>query len=101
VHIHLRDQRPDKGHLPCWDPKVAADVVAAIRDRVPKIIVNMTTGTFGNTGVYGGGEKGPTGGPISCLASTRPEMAALNSGSLNYLKVRVLYHTIVMIVTVA
>jgi 3-keto-5-aminohexanoate cleavage enzyme len=29
---------------------------------------------------------GPTGGPIACLDAMLPEMAAMNSGSLNYLK---------------
>lgn len=24
VHIHFRDQRPDMGHLPTWDPAVGA-----------------------------------------------------------------------------
>jgi hypothetical protein len=86
VHIHFRDQRPGKGHLPCWDPKVAADCVAAIREAVPGIIVNQTTGTVGNVGVMGGGELGPTGGPISCMDACKPEVAALNCGSLNYLK---------------
>lgn len=87
VHIHIRDQRPGKGHLPSWDPAVALDVVTAIRKRVPSLIVNMTTGTIGKEGVFAGGDLGPTEGPIACLASTKPEMAALNSGSLNYLKV--------------
>mmetsp|Transcript_21212 Transcript_21212/g.50307 ORF Transcript_21212/g.50307 Transcript_21212/m.50307 type:complete len:217 (+) Transcript_21212:234-884(+) len=46
----------------------------------------MTTGTVGNKGPAGGGELGPTGGPIACLDKGKPDMAALNSGSLNYLK---------------
>lgn len=37
---------------------------------------------------FGGGPLGPTGGPISCLEAGNPHMAALNSGSLNYLKIR-------------
>ena len=36
----------------------------------------------------GGGKLGPTGGPISCLQAGQPEIAALNSGSLNYLRTR-------------
>ena len=81
VHVHIRDQRPGKGHLPSWDPAVAAEVVAEIRKRVPTLVINMTTGTIGSSGPFGGGQLGPTGGPISCLASTAPDMAALNCGS--------------------
>jgi 3-keto-5-aminohexanoate cleavage enzyme len=44
-HIHFRDQRPGKGHLPTWDAQVAADVVAAIRQRCP-VLINLTTGTM-------------------------------------------------------
>eukprot|EP00048_Salpingoeca_helianthica_P016316 m.231652 g.231652 ORF g.231652 m.231652 type:complete len:328 (-) comp18434_c0_seq1:26-1009(-) len=87
VHIHFRDQRPGKGHLPSWDPQVAADVCAAIRQRCPEIVINMTTGTVGTGGPAGGGSLGPTNGPIACIDAGKPEMAALNSGSLNYLKV--------------
>lgn len=58
--------------------------------RHPDIMINMTTGTVGNKGPMGGGDLGPTGGPIACLERGRPELAALNSGSLNYLKVATL-----------
>ena len=78
---------------------MAADVVEAIRQRSP-VLVNLTTGTMGSKGAMGGGvchcsacvhssragELGPTGGPIACLEATQPYMAALNSGSLNYLR---------------
>lgn len=64
----------------------AKDIADAIRERRPDIIVNFTTGTIGKEGVFGGGDLGPTGGPISCLEGGSPEIAALNSGSLNYLK---------------
>lgn len=87
VHVHFRDQRPGKGHLPSWDPEVAKACVDAIRERTPEIIVNLTTGTVGTKGAMGGGDLGPVDGPIKCIETTRPEMAALNSGSLNYLKV--------------
>lgn len=85
VHIHFRDQRPGKGHLPTWDAQVAADVVAGIRQRCP-VLINLTTGTMGSSGPMGGGTLGPTDGPIACLEATSPFMAALNSGSLNYLR---------------
>ena len=88
VHIHFRDQRPGKGHLPSWEPEVALAVANAIRERTPELLLNFTTGTIGETGPLGGGELGPVDGPISCLRAGRPEMAALNSGSLNYLRTK-------------
>ncbi len=78
VHVHFRDQRPGKGHLPSWDPVVAKACVDAMRAACPGLIVNQTTGVVG-PGVQG---------PLDCLRATRPEMAACNAGSLNYLKVR-------------
>ena len=57
VHIHFRDQKPGKGHLPTWEPQVAKDISDAIRAARPKIIVNFTTGTVGESGSMGGKEK--------------------------------------------
>jgi 3-keto-5-aminohexanoate cleavage enzyme len=78
VHVHFRRQEPGMGHLASWEPKVAVAIVAAIRDACPRIIVNQTTGVVGDD----------ITGPLKCLASVRPEIAALNAGSLNYLKTR-------------
>lgn len=41
VHVHFRDQRPGKGHLPTWDPIVAKAISEAIRAArpVPAIFV--------------------------------------------------------------
>ena len=87
VHIHFRDQRPGKGHLPSWEPADAKAISDAIREARPDILVNFTTGTIGTgTSPLAGGKLGPTDGPISCLEAGMPEIAALNSGSLNYLK---------------
>ena len=66
------------GHLPSWEPQVASAIIAAIRDACPGIIVNQTTGVIGDD----------ITGPLKCLAAVRPEIAALNAGSLNYLKTR-------------
>ncbi|MFT4275430.1 MAG: 3-keto-5-aminohexanoate cleavage protein [Rhodopseudomonas sp.] len=78
VHIHLRDQRPDKGHLPSWDVNVSREIQQAIRDACPGIIINHTSGT-----------SGPNyQGPLACIRETKPEIAACNAGSLNYLKVK-------------
>jgi len=78
IHVHFRQQAPGKGRLPSWDPNVAQACVDAMKAEVPDIIINMTTGVMGPD----------ISGPIACLERVRPEMAALNAGSLNYLKTR-------------
>lgn len=78
VHVHVRRQEPDLGHLPSWDPEVCASVVTAIRERVPQIIVNLSTGVLGSD----------ISGPASCLKRVKPEYAACNAGTLNYLKAK-------------
>ena len=78
VHCHFRAQAEGRGHLPSWDPQVAADICAAIRAEVPELILNLSTGVLG----------ADISGPLACLRAVKPEMAALNSGSLNYLKLR-------------
>jgi uncharacterized protein (DUF849 family) len=78
MHIHLRQQGPDQGHLPSWDVDLSRQVQEAIRAACPDVIINHTTGTVG-----------PNYQPaLDCIAQTRPEMAACNAGSLNYLKLR-------------
>ena len=89
AHIHFRDQGVGLGHQATWEPQVARDIAHAIRARVPDMLLNFTTGTIeGLPGAGGGGPLGPTGGPIACMDAPDefPEMAALNSGSLNYLR---------------
>lgn len=88
AHIHFRDPRPGKGHLPTWDPQHVVEIASAIRERVPRLMLNFTTGTVGESGAMGGGPLGPTGGPLACIEAGKPEIAALNAGSLNYLKVK-------------
>ena len=78
VHLHFRDQSPGLGHLPSWDPAVASAIAAAIRARVPGMLLNFSTGVVGPD----------ISGPAACLRAARPEIAALNAGSLNYLKTR-------------
>ena len=78
VHCHYRQQAPGMGRFPTWDPEIVAEIDAAIRARVPDIIVNMSTGVIGPD----------VSAPLACLSRIRPEMAALNAGSLNYLKAR-------------
>jgi uncharacterized protein (DUF849 family) len=78
MHVHLRQQAPGKGHLPSWDPEVAAEVVDAIRATCPGVIINLTTGVIGPD----------IAGPAACIRRVKPEIAACNAGTLNYLKLR-------------
>ena len=78
IHVHFRRLEPGQGHLPSWQTDVAREVVAAIREACPGIVINQTTGI-----------NGPDiSGPVACLRVVRPEVAACNAGSLNYLKTR-------------
>lgn len=78
VHTHFRDQREGMGAFPTWDPDSVGSIISAIRQKVPEIIICMSTGTVGSD----------ISGPLECLKAFKPEMAACNAGSLNYLKVR-------------
>jgi uncharacterized protein (DUF849 family) len=78
MHVHLRMQQPGMGHLPSWDPDVAATVTHAIREACPGVVINLTTGVIGQD----------ISGPEACLRRVRPEVAACNAGSLNYLKLK-------------
>ncbi|MCK6546053.1 3-keto-5-aminohexanoate cleavage protein [Myxococcota bacterium] len=78
VHVHFRMQEEGLGHLPSWDPDVAAEVVAAIRAACPGIIINQTTGVVGPD----------LDGPLAVMRRIKPEIAACNAGTLNYLKLK-------------
>jgi 3-keto-5-aminohexanoate cleavage enzyme len=78
MHVHLRMQEEGFGHMPSWDPTVAERVVEAIRAACPGVIINLTTGVIGKD----------VSGPLACLRRVRPEIAACNAGSLNYLKIK-------------
>jgi uncharacterized protein (DUF849 family) len=78
VHCHFRDQRKDMGFLPTWDVEVVGSIIHAIKERTPGMIINLSTGV-----------NGPDiSGPAACLEALKPEMAACNAGTLNYLKLR-------------
>lgn len=78
IHIHYRKQEEGKGHLPSWQPGIAREIVDAIRAACPEVIINSTTGV-----------PGPDiEGPLSIVRELKPEIAACNAGSLNYLKLR-------------
>jgi uncharacterized protein (DUF849 family) len=76
MHVHVRRQEPGLGHLPTWDPDVVEAVCDAIRAACPGVILNLSTGVMGPD----------ISGPVACIARVRPELAACNAGTLNYLK---------------
>jgi len=78
MHVHVRNQEEGMGHMPSWDPEVMASVVDAIRDACPGVIINLTTGVVGKD----------ISGPLACIRRVKPEIAACNAGSLNYLKIK-------------
>ncbi|MEQ5839486.1 3-keto-5-aminohexanoate cleavage protein [Paraburkholderia acidicola] len=78
MHVHFRRQEADKGHLPSWDPVLATEISQAIREACPGVIFNQSTGVVGPD----------IDGPLACIYAIRPEIAACNAGSLNYLKVK-------------
>jgi uncharacterized protein (DUF849 family) len=78
MHVHFRDQAPGQGHLPSWEPAVAVEIMDAIKAACPGVILNQSTGTRG----------ADISGPLACLKAVKPEIAACNAGSLNYLKVK-------------
>jgi uncharacterized protein (DUF849 family) len=78
VHVHFRNQGRGLGHLPTWDLETVGAILAAIKAKAPEIIICMSTGVMG----------ADISGPAACLEKFKPEMAACNAGSLNYLKLR-------------
>ena len=78
LHCHFRDQRQGLGALPTWDLTMVGDILHAIKKQLPEIIICMSTGVVGDD----------ISGPRACLETFKPEMAACNAGSLNYLKIR-------------
>ena len=70
VHIHARQ---DDGR-PAYDVDTYARIDAAVRERCPEVILNYSTGAVGI----------PREDRIAHIAALRPDMAALNMGSMNY-----------------
>ncbi|MFC2952161.1 3-keto-5-aminohexanoate cleavage protein [Marinicaulis aureus] len=78
MHVHYRSQEKGKGHLPTWDPAICTEINEAIRAACPGVVINMTTGVVGSEYQY----------VLDYLRACKPEMAACNAGTLNYLKTR-------------
>jgi 3-keto-5-aminohexanoate cleavage enzyme len=72
IHIHAR--KPDG--TPSYEVEDFAAITEAIRGAVDDVIVNYSTGTIGV----------PVAKRIEYLRACRPEVAALNMGSMNYAK---------------
>jgi uncharacterized protein (DUF849 family) len=81
VHIHAR--KPDGA--PDWSVETFAEILAEVRARTD-VIINLSTGAVGI----------PPEERIAHIRDLRPEMAALNMGSMNYAiyseKRKVFYH---------
>lgn len=78
MHIHFRKQEVGKQHQASWDIDVALEIDQAIRTACPGVLLNYTTGVMGRD----------QSKPLEVLRAGKPEIAALNAGSLNYLKAR-------------
>ncbi len=78
VHIHARE--PKTGEQ-TWLTETHAQIKEEVQKRCP-VIINFSTGGF-NMGVEDEQEKKKR---IEYVWKTRPEMAALNMGSMNYAK---------------
>ena len=78
VHIHGRE--PLSGG-PTWEPATYTAIRDEVRKRSP-IILNFSTGGF-NMAVQSDAEKKER---LTYVWKSRPEMAALNMGSMNYAK---------------
>lgn len=72
IHIHART--PDGA--PSYEAEDFIAITEAIRDAAGDVVINYSTGTIGV----------PVGKRIEYLEAGRPEVAALNMGSMNYAK---------------
>jgi len=79
VHMHIRDQT--SGLLPSWEPDLTRKIVDAIHEEAPEMIINLTTGVPDD-------DEDVVAVPLNLLSEIEPDMAAMNSGSLNYLGIR-------------
>jgi len=78
VHIHGRE--PQTGEQ-SWSTEIYSQIKHEVQKRCP-VIINFSSGGF-NMGVSSEQEKH---GRLEYLRKTRPEIAALNMGSMNYAK---------------
>ena len=74
VMIHIHARTPDG--TPSYEIEDFRAITAAIREHAGDVIINYSTGTIGV----------PVDKRIAYLRELRPDVAALNMGSLNYAK---------------
>ena len=77
VHIHART--PEGG--PDWTVDTFAEILAEVRSRT-SVIINFSTGAVGVTGATGA--TGLTEERVAHIRELRPDIGALNMGSMNY-----------------
>ncbi len=70
LHIHARQPNG----LPAFDVETYRQIYEEVRQRTPNVIVNFSTGAVGL----------PREERIHHIRALRPDMAALNMGSMNY-----------------
>ena len=79
MHVHFRQQAPGHGAPAVLGARTSrSEIAQAIREACPGVIFNQSTGVVGPD----------ISGPVACMRAIRPEIAACNAGSLNYLKVK-------------
>ena len=74
VHLHAREPTDDK---PTQEPAMFMRFLPKIKS-ASNVVINLTTGVVGRD----------VSGPLACIRRVRPEIAACNAGSLNYLKIK-------------
>ncbi len=70
VHIHARQE----DGRPAYDVETYARIDAEVKKRCPEVIINYSTGAMGI----------PREDRVSHISALKPDMAALNMGSMNY-----------------
>ena len=71
VHIHAKD--PDTG-MATMDVQAHRDIIAAVRDRCPEMIINISTGAM----------QTPPEQRIAPTVDIKPELASYNTNSMNF-----------------
>ena len=71
VHIHAKD--PDTG-MATMDVQAHKDIIAAVKDRCPELIINISTGAM----------LTPPEDRIAPTLAIKPEMASFNTNSMNF-----------------
>jgi 3-keto-5-aminohexanoate cleavage enzyme len=71
--IHVHGRHPETG-VPTPDVKIVTDIYNAIRDRVPELIINVTSSVGGTS----------TEARLAPIIALKPEMSSLNTNTMNF-----------------